>query len=67
MQQYVAFPCYLYMNFVVDHKEYWKMVRNIRFHNSCFKFGCDNRVGEYMIYWSVAVFLVTEEAAGGVL
>ena len=37
---------FFYMNIVVCHKEYWKMIRNIRFYNSCFKFGCGNKVDE---------------------
>ena len=42
--------CFFYMNIIVCHKEHWKIIRNIRFYNSCFKFGFGNRVGEDMIY-----------------
>ena len=56
--KYEAFLCFFYMNIVACHKEYWKMIRNIQFYNSCFKFGCGNRVDENMIY-SCCVFLVT--------
>ena len=36
------------------------MIRNIRFRNSCFKFGCGNRVNENMIFYMIfSVFLVT--------
>ena len=48
--KFEMFLCFFYMNIVVCHKEYWKMIRNIRFYNSCFKFGCGNRVDENMIY-----------------
>ena len=38
------------MNAVVCNKEYSKMIRNIRFYNSCFKYDCGSRVDENMIY-----------------
>ena len=34
----------------VCRKDYWKMIRNIRFYNSRFKCECDNKVDENMIY-----------------
>ena len=37
------------MNAVVCNKEYSKMIRNIRFYNSCFKYDCGSRVDENMI------------------
>ena len=37
------------MNAVVCNKEYSKMIRNIRFYNSCFKYDCGSRVDESMI------------------
>ena len=48
--KYVTCICFFYINIVVCHKEYWKIIWDIRFYNSCFKFGCGNRVNENMIY-----------------
>ena len=42
--------CFFYMDIVVCHKKYWEMAQNFWFYNSCFQFGCSNRVDENMIY-----------------
>ena len=53
---FVTFCCredissFFYMDIVVCHKEYWEMIQNFRFYNSCFQFGYSNRVDENMIY-----------------
>ena len=56
--KYATFLCFFYMNIVVSYKEYWKMIRNIRFYNFCLKVGCGNRVDKNTIY-SCCNFLVT--------
>ena len=54
--KYETFLCFFYMNIIVCRKIYWKVIRNIRFYNSCFKFGCGNRVDENVIYSCCSVF-----------
>ena len=54
--KYETFLCFFYMNIIVSRKIYWKVIRNIRFYNSCFKFGCGNRVDENVIYSCCSVF-----------
>ena len=54
--KYETFLCFFYMNIIVCRKKYWKGIRNIRFYNSCFKFGCGNRVDENVIYSCCSVF-----------
>ena len=42
----IRFLSFFYINILVGHKEYWKMIRS----NFYFKFGCCNRIHENMIY-----------------
>ena len=48
--KYVTCFCFFYMNIAVCHKEYWKIIWDIRFYNSCFKFGCGNIADENMMH-----------------
>ena len=38
------------MNFVVCHKKYWKLVRNMPLYKYCFSFGCGVRADKNIIY-----------------